>query len=120
MATFAKDKLSGSNDGLGILLSNTASPGNTIHTGPSNASQYHEVWLYCQNYDTTARKLTVQWGNTTAGTDDIELTVSPESGLVLVVPGLILQGNTSAARVVRAFSNTSTSLVIHGYVHTIT
>ena len=119
MATFAKDILSGSTDGLGILLSNTASPGNTVHTGPSNTSQYHEIWLYCQNYDTTARKLTVQWGNTNAGTDDIELTIAPESGLVLVAPGLILKGNATP-KVVRAYSNTATSLVIHGYVHTIT
>lgn len=119
MATFAKSILSGSTDGRGILVAATASPGTTIHTGPTNTAHLHEIWLYAVNYDTTARKLTVQWGGTTAGNDDIELTVPAESGLVLVAPGLLLKGNATPL-VVRAWAATATAVVIHGYVHTIT
>lgn len=119
MATFAKTTLSGSTDGRGILVSATSSAGTTIHTGPTNTAHFHEVWLYAQNYDTTDRKLTVQWGGTTAGTDDIEFTVKAENGLYLIVPGLILKGNATAL-VVRAFAATGTAIVIHGYVNTIT
>ena len=119
MATFAKTILSGSTDGRGILVAATSSPGTTIHTGPTATSALHEVWLYAQNYDTTDRKLTIQWGGTTAGTDDIEFTVKAENGLYLMVPGLILRGNATPL-VVRAFAATATSLVIHGYVNTIT
>lgn len=119
MATFAKTTLSGSTDGRGILVSATSSAGTTIHTGPTNTAHFHEVWLYAQNYDSTDRKLTVQWGGTTAGTDDIEFTVKAENGLYLIVPGLILKGNATAL-VVRAFAATGTAIVIHGYVNTIT
>jgi hypothetical protein len=119
VATYAKTILSGSTDGKGILVAATASPGTTIHTGSSTAAHLHEVWLYAQNYDTTDRKLTIQWGGTAAGTDDIEFTVKAENGLYLVVPGLILKGNATPL-VVRAFAATATSIVIHGYVNTIT
>lgn len=119
MATFAKTTLSGSTDGRGILVAATTSPGTTIHTGPTNTAHFHEVWLYAQNYDSTDRKLTVEWGGTTAGTDHIEFTVKAENGLYLIVPGLILKGNATAL-VVRAFAATGTAIVMHGYVNTIT
>lgn len=119
MATFAKTTLSGSTDGKGILVAATSSPGTTIHTGPTNTAHFHEIWLYAVNYDTTDRKLTVQWGGTTAGTDDIEFTVKAENGLYLIAPGLLLKGNATPL-VVRAWAATATSIVLHGYVHTIT
>jgi hypothetical protein len=120
MATFAKIILSGSTDGRGILVSATASPGTTIHTGSSTAAHLHEVWLYAVNTSpSTASKLTVQWGGTTANSDDIELTVQPESGLVLVAPGLLIKGNATPL-VVRAFASTTNVIAIHGYVNSIT
>lgn len=119
MATFAKTTLSGSTDGRGILVAATASPGTTIHTGPSTASTLHEVWLYAVNYDSTDRKLTVQWGGTTAGNDDIEYTVKAENGLYLIAPGLLIKGNATPL-VVRAWAATATAIVLHGYVNTIT
>lgn len=118
MATFAKTILSGSTDGKGILVSATSSPGTTIHTGPSNTAYIHEVWLYAVNYDTTDRKLTVQWGGTTAGTDDIEYTVKAENGLYLIAPGLPIKGNATPL-VIRAYAATGTAIVVHGYVNTI-
>ena len=119
MATFAKTILSGSTDGKGILVAQTASPGTTIHTGPSNTAHLHELWIYAVNYDTTDRKLTIEWGGTTAGTDNVEYTVKAENGLYLIVPGLLLKGNATPL-VVRAFAATATAIVIHGYVNTIT
>lgn len=119
MATYAKSILSGSTDGRGILVAQTGTPGTTIHTGPTNTAHLHELWLYAVNYDTTDRKLTIQWGGTTAGTDDVEYTVKAENGLYLIVPGLLLRGNATPL-VVRAFAATATAIVIHGYIHTIT
>ena len=119
MATFTKSILSGSTDGKGILVAATSSPGTTIHTGSSTASHLHEIWLYAVNYDTTDRKLTIQWGGTTAGTDDIEYTVKAENGLYLITPGMLLKGNATPL-VVRAYAATGTAIVIHGYVNTIT
>lgn len=119
MATFAKTILSGSTDGRGILVSATASPGTTIHTGSSTATHLHEVWLYAMNTSpSAANKLTIQWGGTTTPNDDIELTIQPESGLVLVAPGLLIKGN-STPLIVRAFAVTANIITIHGYVNTI-
>lgn len=118
MATFSKSILSGSTDGKGILVAATSSPGTTIHTGSTTPATLHEVWLYAQNYDATDRKLTIQWGGTTAGTDDIEYTVKAENGLYLIVPGLLIKGNATAL-VVRAWAATGTAIVVHGYVNVI-
>lgn len=118
MAAFAKTVLSGSTDGKGILVAQTSSPGTTIHTGPTNTAHLHEVWLYAVNYDTTDRKLTIQWGGTTAGTDDIEYTVKAENGLYLIAPGLPIKGNATPL-VIRAYAATATAIVVHGYVNTI-
>lgn len=119
MATFTKQKLSGSTDGRGIKVVATGTPGTTIHTGSTTATTYDEIWLYAQNSDTTARKLTIEWGGTTSPDDTIEITIPAESGLVLVAPGLLVKGNASAALVVKAFCATANVVTIHGYVNQI-
>jgi hypothetical protein len=118
MATFSKIPLSGSTDGAGVLVAATATSGTTIHTGSSTASVIDEVWLYAVNTDTTARKLTIEWTTTTAPNGNIELTIPAESGLVLVVPGLVMKGNATPL-VTRAFAATTNVIVIHGYVNRI-
>ena len=118
MATYTKTILSGSTDGKGILVAQTSTPGTTIHTGSSTAATLHEIWLYAVNYDGTDRKLTVEWGGTTAGSDHIEFTVKAENGLYLIAPGLLIKGNATPL-VVRAFAATGTAIVLHGYVNTI-
>ena len=118
MATFTKQVLSGSTDGRAIKVVATATAGTTIHTGSTTATTIDEVWLYAQNTDTTARKLTIEWGGTTSPDDLIELTVPPESGLVLVAPGLLIKGNATAL-IVRAFCATANVVTIHGYVNRI-
>lgn len=119
MATFSKLILSGSTDGKAIKVAATGTPGTTIHTGSSVATDLDEIWLYAQNTDTTARKLTVEWGGTSAPDDLIEITIPAESGLTLVAPGLLIKGNSSAALVVRAFAATANVVTIHGYVNRI-
>jgi hypothetical protein len=119
MATYSKVKLSGSTDGRAIKVAATATPGTTIHTGSSTATTYDEIWLYAVNSDTTARKLTIEWGGTTSPDDLIELTIAAESGLVLVAPGLLIKGNATPL-VIRAFAATADVITIHGYVNQIT
>lgn len=118
MATFNKLTLSASTDGRPVKVAATANAGTTIHTASSNASIYHEIWLYAQNTDTTARKLTIQFGGTTSPDDDIEQTIGAEAGLVLVVPGLVIKGNATPL-VVRAFAATGNVVTISGYVNEI-
>lgn len=118
MAEFSKRVLSGSTNGRAILVAGTASPGTTIHTGSTATGTIDEVWLYAQNTDGTARKLTVQWGGTASPDDLIELTLSPEAGLVLIAPGLPIQA-AGTALVVRAFAGSANVVTVHGYVNRI-
>ena len=115
MATFSKLPLSGSTNGRQILVAATATPGTLIHTAVSGTSSLDEIWLYAANTATPAVKLTSELGGVTAPNDHIELTVTGESGLVLVSPGLVL--NNSLA--VRAFAATTNVLAISGYVNRI-
>lgn len=114
---FNKAKLSGSTDGKGIKVVATSSTGTTIHTAVSGttANTFDEIWLWAVNSDTTARKLTIEFGGTTSPDALIEVTIPPESGLFQVVPGFILQN----AAVVTAFCATANVVMLHGYVNEI-
>lgn len=114
MATYSKVKLSGGTDGKNIKVAATSTPGTTIHT--AHATDLDEIWLYAVNSDTSARKLTIEFGGTSAPDDLIELTIQPESGLVLVVPGLVLTNSL----VVKAFAASANLVLINGYVNRIT
>jgi len=118
MATFTKTILSGSTDGRAIKVAATATPGTLIHTGSTTPATLHEIWLYAFNSDTTNIKLTIEWGGVTAPDDSIEVTIPSESGLFLIVPGLLIKGNATAL-VVRAFAATTNLLTINGFVNVI-
>ena len=113
MATFSKLKLSGSTDGKQIKVVATATAGTTIHT--AHATALDEIWLWAVNSDTTARKLTVEWGETTAPDGLIEVTIPAESGYLMVVPGLCLTNSL----VVKAFAATANVILINGYCNRI-
>jgi hypothetical protein len=118
MATFTKKKLSGSTDGLAIKVTGTSTGATvTVHTAVASttAGVFDEIWLYANNTSTSAVKLTLEWGTATAADGNIELTIAAESGLVLVVPGLILQN----AKVVKAFAATADVILLSGYVNAI-
>lgn len=114
MATYSKLKLSGSTDGKGIKVVQTATAGTTIHT--AHATDLDEIWIYAVNSSTSDVKLTLEWGEATAPDGNIEVTIPAENGLVLVAPGLLLTNSL----VVKAFAGTANVIIIHGYVHRIT
>lgn len=116
MASYSKRKLSGSTDGKGILVVATGTTGTTIHTAVSGTSDLDEIWLYAQNSQTAAVKLTIEWGETAAPNGNIEVTIPGEAGLVLVIPGLLLQNGL----LVTAFAATGSVVIIHGFVNRIT
>ena len=120
MATFSKELLSGSSQGRGILVAATATPGTTIHATGTSATIEDEIWLYAVNSSASGVKLTVEFGGTTSPNDLIEFTVAAESGLYLIVPGLVLTGTGSVASTVRAFAATGSVINIFGYVNRIT
>ncbi len=118
MATFTKKKLSGSTDGLAIKVTGTSTAATvTVHTAVSGTTTgvFDEIWLYANNTSTSAVKLTLEWGTATAADGNIELTIAAEAGLVLVVPGLILQNS----KVVKAFAGTADVILLSGFVNAI-
>lgn len=113
MATYTKVKLSGSTDGRMIKVAATATLGTTIHA--AHATSLDEIWLYAVNSDTVDRKLTIEYGGATAPDNLIEVTIPAESGLILVVPGLILSNSLS----VTAFAASANVIMIGGYCNRI-
>jgi hypothetical protein len=104
--------LSGSTQGRGIKVVQTATAGTTIHTAVAGTTDMDEIWLWAQNNHTAAVLLTLEWGN--ASTDDnIIVTIPAKSGLYLVAPGIMLQNEL----VVKAFAGTANVVIIHGYVN---
>ena len=119
MATFTKQKLSGSTDGLGIKVTGTGTGSTvTVHTAVAGTTvgTFDEIWIYAVNTSASSVKLTIEWGTATAADGNIEVTVLPEAGLVTIIPGLILQN----AKVVKAFAGTADVILLTGYVNAIT
>ncbi len=66
--------------------------------------------LWCQNTDSTDRKLTIELGGVTSPDDLIEITIPLESGLNLVLDAARLNGGVA----IRAFGATANVLTIVG------
>lgn len=112
MAAYTRVLLSGSTNGRGIKVVQTATAGTTIHTAVAGTTDMDEIWLWAQNNHTAAVTLTLEWGN--ASTDDnIIVTIPAKSGLYLVAPGIMLQNEL----VVKAFASVANVVIMHGYVN---
>ena len=120
MATFSKVLLSGSTGGRQIKVAATATPGTTVHATGTSSSVIDEVWIYAVNSSASDVKLTIEYGGTTSPDYLVEYTVKAESGLYLIVPGLLLSGTGAAARTVTAFAATADVVMVSGYVNRIT
>jgi len=122
MATFTKLALQPAGttgDGLGILVAATATAGTAIHTASSTATTIDELWLYAYNHHASSVVLTIEYGGVTSPKDVITGSVAAASGLVLMVPGLVVQGNATP-KIIRAFAATANKISIFGYVNRIT
>ena len=122
MASFAKVLLSGGSQGKAIKIAATTagSAGTTIHTTGTSSTVIDEVWLYATNSSSANVVLTIQWGGVTAVDNETKLTIPSNSGLTLVIPGLILTGTGSAGNVIAAYAATTDVITISGYVNRIT
>ena len=119
MATFSKQFLSGSTGGQPVLVAQTATAGTLIHTTGTSSSIFDEIWLYAQNDHTADILLTIEFGGVTSPNNLIRQTVTTRSGLMLVIPGLILAGDGTSGRNVRAFAAVAAQVHISGYVNRI-
>lgn len=117
-STAKKRLLSGSTDGKGIKVVQTATAGDTIHTAVAGTTPgtYDEIWLWAYNGHTADVVLTIEFGGATVPDQNIVVTIPFKSGLVPVVPGLILQNGM----VVKAFAASANVVTLSGFVNSIT
>lgn len=108
-----KRVLSGSTDGKPIKVVATSTTGTTIHQAVNSATNMDEVWLYAFNSDSVQRKLTLEWGGTTAPDQNIVQTIPAQSGLYCVAPGLPLRNNLT----ITAFAETANVVIITGFAN---
>lgn len=118
MASFKKRKLSGSTDGMPIKVVQTATAGTTIHqaVAGTTAGTFDEIWLFAYNGHSAAVTLTIEYGGATVPDQNIVCTLAVQSGLQLIVPGLILQNGLY----VKAFASVANVVTLSGYANTIT
>lgn len=113
-----KRKLSGSTDGKGIKITQTGTLGDTIHTAVAGTTPgtFDEIWLWAYNGHTADVVLTIEFGGAGVPDQNIVVTIPYKSGLVPVVPGLILQNGM----VVTAFAGSANVITLTGFVNAIT
>jgi hypothetical protein len=100
MATFTKIPLSASAQGTGIFLGNEPSTV-TLHQTGTSSTVLDEVWIYLSN-NNTFFDAQVQIRINTNPAPPIAVTLPGGTGLILVIPGLIVCGTGSAAGVISA------------------
>lgn len=105
--------LSGSTDGLPIVVAATATPGTLIHTAYASVTGFDALFIFASNVTAIAATLTVEWGGVT----------DPGN---LIVKGYIIPANSAPVplalgqrinntKVVRAFSGTASAINITGW-----
>jgi len=113
-AVYSKQKLSSSTDGQMITVTATASTGTRIHTAQSGTTNFDEIWIYATNINVSSVNLTIEWG-TIGSTNEIKLSIPAQSGLTLIIPGLVLQNSAA----VTAYASIANMILLSGYVNRI-
>ncbi len=112
---FTKVLLSGSTNGKGIKITQTATAGDTIHTAVSGTSSMDEIYLYAYNSHSADVVLTIEFGEATVPDGNIKITIPFQEGRYCVVDGRLLQNSL----VVKAFASVANVIVIDGFVNRI-
>ena len=117
MATYTRNKLSGSTDGLSVKIAATSTPGTTIHTAVSGTAGWDEVYIWITNTSGSAVALTIEFGGTTDPDNLIvkSLSIPANSPPIPIVTGQMLRNSL----VVKAFAGTANVLLATGFVNSI-
>jgi hypothetical protein len=117
MATYTKNLLSESTNGIQIKITSiTSGSANTIHTSVSGSSNLDEIWLYAYNDDIAAHTLSILWGGIVEPDNVIRTLIQPKAGRTLITDGMLLQNNL----MVKGYADVSGSIMIDGFVNSIT
>ena len=111
---------SGSTQGQGVKGVATSTAGTLIHTTGTSATIIDRLSIWAYNGHSADVALTIEFGGATVPDQNIVQTITTKTGLTLVVDGLILLGNGSAALTVKGFAATGNVIVLSGYVMRVT
>ena len=117
MATYTRNKLSGSSNGKSVKIVATATAGTTIHTAVSGTSSWEEVYVWFTNTDSSARTLTIEYGGVTDPDNLIVKAYSlpANSPPIPILTGQILQNSL----VIAAFASAANVVLATGVVNLI-
>lgn len=118
MASYSRQLLSGSTNGMPIAVAATASPGTTIHTAVAGTTgQFDEIYFWASNVTASPATLTIQWGGTTDPTNDLvyQYSIPANSPPIPIATGQVLQNGL----LVKAWSGTASAINLTGYVNRI-
>lgn len=111
MATYSKVLLSGgAATGGWLTITDTATLGETVHTGHATATD--EVWLWAQNVGNDTETLTIEWGS---ASDPMKFRIPPQEPPIQLSAGLLITND-----VLSAFASTASVIILHGFVNRIT
>jgi len=116
MAVYSGALLSGSTNGLPILVAGTGTgSATTIHTAGGGTTGFDEVYLWAANVTAAADTLTIEWGG---ATDPGNLIIKSYSIPAYSLPIPIAIGQRiQNAKVIKAFSATGSTITVTGYVN---
>ena len=123
MADITKELLSGSVDGLPIVVNQTAlGSAVTVHTASAVAGVKDELWVWADNDSSNDVLLTLCLGGVTDVTHTIKATIpakgkgANQDGLVCVIPGLPLANG----KILKAIAASQPYIKLTGFVNRIT
>ena len=97
---------SASTNGRPVAVAATASPGTTIHTAGSGTDTIDYVTVYAVNIDSSSHPLTLEWGGTSTSDRLGPVTLTANSGLVLIAEALPIQNGLG----VKAYSDSANKI----------
>ena len=114
---FSHEMLSGSTNGLAVVVAATSTPGTTVHTAIAGTTSRDEVWLWATNNDTDGetRTLSIEWGDV-VGTSGWKVPVPTSAGPVLICQGFPLRNG----EVIAAWADEASDVQVFGYVNRVT
>ena len=115
MATYSKQLLSGSTNGMGIKVAATATPGTLVHTAIAGTSAIDLIYLWVNNTDSAAHTITIEFGDATSPDHHLvdAFSIAANSGQVQVCFGIPLQNG----KTVKIFASAANVIIVHGYVN---
>lgn len=119
MATWSRQQLSGSSNGLPIPINATSSPGTTIHALSTATTSKDAVYVWVWNLATTQSQVTHEMFTTGSNFQMVQ-TIPAQDGAYAMIPGIPLTGSTATgsttSNTLYIFATASNRIAAFGYV----